>query len=753
MKRKMTLLGLIIILVLSLTGCGTESEQISDLSMLTGGKTFAVPTGTVADQFVLDKFPDAKIKYFNSALDCALAAKNNKVDAGVYDKPILENIAAKNGELSVLPEVLVEDNYGFAVQPQNTELKTVIDQVVQKRKTDGTYDDMYKRWFPKQGVPAPMPDIPLTNNKGTLRMGTAAVTEPMSFVDGSQNIVGFDIELAKYIAQEMDMQLEIVDMEFGALIPALRADKVDMIAAGLSITEERAKKVLFSESYYAGGIAAIVQSDTETEIENESNLLKTIDDIKDKQIGVLLGTVHDTYASKMFPNAKILQYKTPPDLMTAIKAGKVDGAFYNSEVMTGILRNDDELAFLDERVFSIPVGTGFKQGHDELRESFNAFLQQTKDSGIYDDMVERWITNGSTKMPVIKNSRTNGTLTVGMVSDKGLPFTVVKDNKLIGFDVELVERFAAYLGKDLKISDMDFGSLVAAVATNKVDMIASTVMITEERMKQIDFSDPYYELGACVFALKSNIAQYAGQVEPVDKAPFLQRLSYSFYSNIIKENRYLLLVDGLEITVIISLLAVLFGTLLGAVICFMRMIKNRFLNWIARTYIAILRGTPVLVLLMIIFYIVFKSVHISPVLVAVIAFGMNFAAYVSEMFRTAIESVDKGQKEAGIASGFTEVQTFLYIIMPQAIRQVLPVYKGEFISLLKMTSVVGYIAVQDLTKASDIIRSRTFDAFFPLIMVAVLYFMLSFLFSLSLDYLYGKTDPKRNRKQGVQLND
>jgi len=161
----------------------------------------------------------------------------------------------------------------------------------------------------------------------------------------------------------------------------------------------------------------------------------------------------------------------------------------------------------------------------------------------------------------------------------------------------------------------------------------------------------------------------------------------------------------------------------------------------------------VFVLLMLIFYVVFASVNIDAAVVAVIAFGMNFAAYVSEMFRTSILSIDKGQKEAGIAGGFTALQTFAHIIMPQAIRQVLPVYKGEFISMVKMTSVVGYIAVQDLTKASDIIRSRTFDAFFPLVMVAVLYFIISWLLALALSYIGLKTDPKRNRRQVVEVHD
>jgi len=199
-------------------------------------------------------------------------------------------------------------------------------------------------------------------------------------------------------------------------------------------------------------------------------------------------------------------------------------------------------------------------------------------------------------------------------------------------------------------------------------------------------------------------------------------------------------------------LAGLFGTLLGAAVCWLRMSKNVLLRGIAKGYITVIRGTPVLVLLMLIFYVVFASVNIDPVLVAVIAFGMNFGAYVSEMFRTAIESIDKGQKEAGLAGGFTKLQTFRYIIMPQALKNVLPVYKGEFISLVKMTSIVGYIAVQDLTKASDIIRSRTFDAFFPLIMVAVLYFLLSGILIQILSLIEVQVDPKARRKSVVTVS-
>jgi polar amino acid transport system substrate-binding protein len=197
----------------------------------------------------------------------------------------------------------------------------------------------------------------------------------------------------------------------------------------------------------------------------------------------------------------------------------------------------------------------------------------------------------------------------------------------------------------------------------------------------------------------------------------------------------------------------LFGTLIGALICYMKMSKNKVLAATAEAYITLLRGLPVLVLLMIIYYVVFASVNINPVIVSVIAFGLNFGAYVSEMFRTSIQGIDKGQKEAAIAGGFTNFQAFRFIILPQALKSILPVYKGEFISMVKMTSIVGYIAVQDLTKASDIIRSRTFDAFFPLFMTALLYFIIAYLLTRLLDLIEVSADPRkksRNRRKEVK---
>jgi len=199
--------------------------------------------------------------------------------------------------------------------------------------------------------------------------------------------------------------------------------------------------------------------------------------------------------------------------------------------------------------------------------------------------------------------------------------------------------------------------------------------------------------------------------------------------NFIKDNRWHYLVDGLGTTLLITLLAVILGMVLGFLIAIVRSThdktgKMKILNFICRIYLTVIRGTPVVVQLLIIYFVIFASVPISKTFVAVIAFGINSGAYVAEIVRSGIMSLDNGQFEAGRSLGLNYRQTMTAIILPQAFKNVLPALANECIVLLKETSVAGYIAIQDLTKGGDIIRSQTFSAFMPLISVAVIYLVM-----------------------------
>ena len=214
----------------------------------------------------------------------------------------------------------------------------------------------------------------------------------------------------------------------------------------------------------------------------------------------------------------------------------------------------------------------------------------------------------------------------------------------------------------------------------------------------------------------------------------MQELKSSFISNFIDDNRWRYITDGLKITLLVTVFAVLIGVVLGFLIAIVRTThdktgKLKILNAICKVYLTVIRGTPVVVQLMIIYFIIFGSVDISKVVVAIVAFGINSGAYVAEIFRSGIMSIDNGQFEAGRSLGFNYAQTMMYIVMPQAFKNVLPTLCHEFISLLKETSVSGYIALQDLTKGGDIIRSRTYDAFMPLIAVALIYLAMVMIFT------------------------
>ena len=216
----------------------------------------------------------------------------------------------------------------------------------------------------------------------------------------------------------------------------------------------------------------------------------------------------------------------------------------------------------------------------------------------------------------------------------------------------------------------------------------------------------------------------------------------SIVSNLLAEDRWKMMLQGLDITLQISLQALLLATLFGALICALRMSRNRLVSGTARFYIELMRSLPLLLLLLVMFYLVFASSGLGKIQVAIVCFSLYFGAYFSEIFRSGIEGVEKGQWEAGAALGMGKGLVLRKVILPQALYRVLPMYKNQMTALIKATSIVGYVAIMDITKTSDIIRSRTFDAFFPLLLTALVYLLLSWLFGLAADALQKRLTPK-----------
>ena len=503
MRKFYSIVSYTLLLVL-LFSCSVKKEkEITKLEELSKSR-FAVVTGTIADQLVWQKFPDAKCVYYNSPLDACVAVQKGIEKVAAYDEPILRNIMAKNSGLKMLPDMITVDNYGMAVRPQDQYLKHSADSLLKALKADGRYDDMMKRWFPTKGKPAPMPERKWEGKNGVLRFGTSAVTEPFSFFDDKQQIVGFDIEFVSLLAQSLGMELEVQNMDFGALISSLLSGKSDIIGACMTITEERAKSVLFTEPYYKGGIAAVVKDNS---VKVKSNFMSNINDLNDKRIGVLLGSLQDEYVTGQFPDAQIIRIDLSTDLVTSLQQGQCDAILLDNVRSKFYMQKNKDFAFLDSAVTKDNFVIGFQLKNSAQRNLFNKFLQKIKKDGTYDEIYKRWIDNSETaEMPSIPNTGKNGTLRIGTTGES-IPFSFVKGTQVVGFDLELMLRFAAEQNLKPVISTYNFGGLLAAIISGKLDIIGNSIMVTEERAKEIAFSDSYFETTSGMVVLKKNLTK------------------------------------------------------------------------------------------------------------------------------------------------------------------------------------------------------------------------------------------------------
>ncbi len=730
--KKITLFITLFLFCMGCTGPGTQQTEQNKNKQTYASlddarqARFAVITGNLHDKYITANFPDATPMRYDTYPDITMALDAGNADVACVEGVVYEVSQKKTQKYEVLG-TLFDDPYGFGFNKKDAGLCAQFNTFLASVQADGTLKEMEDRWI-GQYETAQMPDLGSFPTGKPLRVGCCGATEVFDFISDGHN-AGFDIELVTRFAHSIGRPVEFMTINFGGLIAALSSGKVDVICSAITISDERKQKIDFSEPYYISQSIAIVLRDR-----HAGSLLRDGSDVATSKVAVMTGTTGEMYIREHYPTATIQDFDDVNDAILSLTTGKSDyvATTYTTALMGA--RKNPELAVLPQKFNKASNGIAISKSNPQLLEQVNNALTILRKDGTLDAVISHWVRTDGSDYPEVDEPEvsTGEPLRVGISANRE-PVCFIRNGHYTGLDCELIRRIAHQMGRRVEFVDMKFSALIAALESKRVDLLISNITPTEERRKRVNFSDGYFENPDVLLIHKG--AAYSEA--PVQKSWF-SSIKDSFYNNLILEKRYLMVVEGLWQTLLITFFAGILGTLFGGIICAMRMSSRWIFNSFAQTYISVIRGIPVLVLLMILFYVVFASSGLNATLVAILTFSLNMAAYSSEMFRTAILSVDRGQKEAGIALGFTSVQTFIYIILPQAIRMVMPVYKGELISMLKMTSVVGYIAVVDLTKASDIIRSRTFDAFFPLVLVAVIYFLCAWLLGLGLDALNRK---------------
>ncbi|MCR4860212.1 MAG: ABC transporter substrate-binding protein/permease [Bacteroidales bacterium] len=447
-------------------------------------------------------------------------------------------------------------------------------------------------------------------------------------------------------------------------------------------------------------------------------------DLDRARLGVLTSLAHRPALVERYPGAVLKNYEDLPSLALALRSGKIDAALCPDNALDAFLKGNPGLAVLPGALLRDSVAVAFRHNETELAVRFNAFLGQMRADGRLSGMTANWFGSDAPRSFYHSHVREGVPLRVGIeLGQSGL--TVMEGDEETGFEPELMRRFGDEIGRPVHFVEMTGAGMIPALMSGKVDALVDAITPTPQRSANVLFSDPYY---------RGDLHLVAPDPDAVLSSPN-RGLGASLRANLLDDGRYLLILRGLWITLVIMLCSLVLGSLLGALLCWMDLYGPPALGRFARGYCEFIEGIPIVVLLLFMFYVVFAASTATALAVAVVTYSLHFAAGACECFRNGLESVPRGQYEAGQALGFSNFGTLRYVVLPQAARQILLLFKGKSVALIENTSIVGFIALQDLTKVTDIIRTQTYNSLIPLVVVGLLYFLLAKLVGLLIDKL------------------
>ncbi|SNU08093.1 polar amino acid transport system substrate-binding protein [Lachnospiraceae bacterium] len=723
------------------------------------GKRLGVLTGTLMEDVAKTYFPDSEYFYFNSYPDCNAALLAGKIDAYLGDEPGIRTMHMEQPQIDYIHDRITSQDYSFAFRKDDEKsaaLCAELNEFLKKSREDGTLQEIDDIWFGTDEDRKVVDMGGLTGENGKIKVVTTSTDMPFSYIKDGKN-VGYDIDIVVRFCKERGYALELGDVDFSGRIPAVQSGKYDF-STDMNVTDERKEEVLFSDPTSTGGVvlAVLAEDSSGNTVSNGNGLdvgsepeYKSFEELNGKTISMLTGAPFEELISSRVSDVKEFTYYTSmADMILGVKSGKTDAGFMNNAVAVLAVNKDPEIALFKEDLGAASFGIAFTKGdkrRDEWQAAFDKISEEEKA-----ELWDKWTGSDESIKTVMDQDWPGNAGTVNVAAcDTLQPMSYVGEGgELCGFDVEMILLMAKELDYHVNFTGMDFAAALATVESGKADMACGSIVVTDERKEKMDFIDYY----PAYYVL---IVRAAGE-QAVDSS-FWGRTKSSFEKTFIREDRYKLFISGILTTLLITVLSILFGTILGFLTYMACRNGNKVANAIARFFVWLVQGMPVVVLLMILYYIIFAKSEISGTVVSVIAFTLVFGSGVFGMLKTGVGAIDKGQTEAAYALGYGDLHSFFRIILPQAVPHFLPTYKGEVVSLIKATAIVGYIAVQDLTKMGDIVRGRTYEAFFPLIAVAVIYFILGGIMTFIVGKIEVNINPKRRKREdilkGVQSDD
>ena len=738
-KKTVSLILLILIFASVLCSCSNQTQGSGLNTDNFDGKKIGVITGSIHDAVANKNLENPTINYYNATADLALALDTGKIDAYIVDEPVGRILLNKYPDQKVV-KWFSNENYAFGFKKGDKKSSIIhrqMNEFLKKYKHKGILDALDAKWFGSIESAKNVEMGGLTAQNGTLTFATSTdIGAPFAYVKDNK-YVGYDVDIAVRFCREYGYGINIVNSNFEGMLSSLTSGKSDFCAACITVTPERSESMLFSDANYVGGTVLIIKDSSA-----EQNITST-DQLAGTKLGIQTGVAYDSVAAKLLPKSEIVYYNTGSDLAVALEKNKVKSYLIDEPIARMLLReypSQKILTILEEESYAWVMSKS-KPASKKLCNEVNEFFEKCRMDGTFEEIDSIWFGTDTAKQKVDYSGLTakNGTLSMGICTTVGKPFCYIQDNKYAGYDLDFAVRFCREYGYGLKITDYDVPGLFSCLASGKCDFAACCIAITPERQETMLFTEPNYKGGIAV------VVNNANDIEG-EKPGFFASIKDSFNKTFIRENRYQLFLSGIGTTLLIVVLSLIFGTVIGFLMYLIYYRTGKIFRTAVNILMRITENTPIVVILMILYYIIFGRVDISGVFVSIVGFTLIFTGSVIGVMNVGVGAVDAGQREAALALGYTENKTFMRIILPQAAVHFLPGYKNAIVQLIKGTAIVGYIAVQDLTKISDIIRSRTYEAFFPLIVTAIIYFLMAVVMSYLVKRIEIRINPASRKK-------
>ena len=477
--------------------------------------------------------------------------------------------------------------------------------------------------------------------------------------------------------------------------------------------------------------------------QNENREIKSLDDLKTARIGAWLDSGYELKAREAFPNAKFVHLDFLSDLVQNLKQNKIDAFVIGKNYVENLKFEGINVDYLPQSIGELPLGyilTKNERGQ-KICGQMNEFIALIETNGELNELKSKWLHSDESKRTFTKSKLSGESGKLIICTDaQSAPFVYLREGQVVGFEAEIIDKFCAAYGYDYEIKIENFLTMLGDIMTGKADVGMDAFEILPEREKNMLFSKP------------TQVEQVVLVINSESNGVF--NIKERIKASLIDESRWKMILNGTLTTLTITFFSIIFGTLLGLAIYLFYREKtpaNRLIDAIYRT----LQGVPTMVLLLFFYYVVFGSLNLPSSAVAVVVFSIVLSISVFTLIKSGSESISGGQMEAALSLGFSERRAFIKFILPQVIRNNFANYQLQLNVILLETAIVGYISVQDLTRMADLIRARTYDAFIPIITIALVYLLLSKLLFLITDVISRKIEPKNRKKteilRGVKL--